>query len=101
MVFGCDECLSLGQQAGSGAAVVSCKLNHAARGKFSRGGDQLVHHVWIGGAQVLRVARITDHHWLAGAAAKPENLACDKLLYLLWGGIPEAKVLVADAVTSA
>src|SRR5271157_1153069 len=101
MVLGSDERLYLGQQVIRGASIVSGELNHAARCKFLRGGDQLVHHVWIGGAQILRVAGITDHDWLAFAAAKPESLARNKLLHLLWCGITEAKVLIANTVASA
>src|SRR5271157_1310501 len=101
LVFGGDKSLRLSQQAVAGTSIVSGKLDHASRGKFLRGADQFVHHVWIGGAQILRVAGIADHDWLAFAAAKPESLARNKLLHLLWCGITEAKVLIANTVASA
>ena len=76
------EGLRLRQQSVGGASVISSQFDHAARGQIFRRGQQLVHHVRVGGAQILRVAGIGDHHRLALAAAAPENLARDKLLHL-------------------
>ena len=82
VIFRGDDGFALGEQTIGGARVIPGQLDHAARGQVFRRGCQLVDHVGIGGAEILRIAGIGNQDRLSLFTTSPKDLSRDELFQL-------------------
>ena len=100
-LFGRVEFFPAGGESVSRARVIARDFDEAVLSELLCGGDEFVFHLWVGGVQVQRVARIGDEHRLALDASRPEDLASDEIYRFFGLNVSEGKLLLPQAVTTA